>query len=51
MMKRLLFTSVQATIVITAGIAALIWIMAPQFASLYIKGSPEALQCHLATPA
>ena len=44
MMKRLLFTSVQATIVITAGIAALIWILAPQFASLYIKGNPEALR-------
>ena len=37
MMKRLLFTSVQATLVITAGIAALIWLFAPGFASLYIK--------------
>ena len=44
MMKRLLFTSVQATLVITAGIAALIWIFAPQFASLYIKDNPEALR-------
>ena len=44
MMKRLLFTSVQATFVITAGIAALIWILAPQFASLYIKENPEALR-------
>ena len=44
MMKRLLFTSVQATLVITAGIAALIWILAPQFASLYIKENPEALR-------
>ena len=44
MMKRLLFTSVQATIVITAGIAALIWLLAPQFASLYIKDNPEALR-------
>ena len=44
MMKRLLFTSVQATLVITAGIAALIWIFAPQFASLYIKDDPEALR-------
>ena len=49
MMKRLLFTSVQATLVITAGIAALIWILAPQFASLYIKENPEALR--LATTA
>lgn len=44
MMKRLLFTSVQATLVITAGIAGLIWILAPQFASLYIKENPEALR-------
>ena len=44
MMKRLLFTSVQATFVITAGIAALIWILAPQFASLYIKENPEAMR-------
>ena len=44
MMKRLLFTSVQATLVITAGIAALIWIFAPQFASLYIKDNPEAMR-------
>ena len=44
MMKRLLFTSVQATLVITAGIAALIWILAPQFASLYIKDNPEAMR-------
>ena len=43
-MKRLLSTSVQATFVITAGIAALIWIFAPQFASLYIKDNPEALR-------
>ena len=49
MMKRLLFTSVQATLIITAGIAALIWILAPQFASLYIKENPEALR--LATTA
>ena len=44
MMKRLLFTSVQATLIITAGIAALVWIFAPQFASLYIKDNPEALR-------
>ena len=44
MMKRLLFTSVQATFVITVGIAALIWILAPQFASLYIKENPEAMR-------
>ena len=44
MMKRLLFTSVQATLVITAGIAALIWLFAPGFASLYIKDNPEALR-------
>ena len=44
MMKRLLFTSVQATFIITAGIAALVWIFAPQFASLYIKDNPEALR-------
>ena len=44
MMKRLLFTSVQATLLITAGIAALIWFLAPQFASLYIKDNPEALR-------
>ena len=44
MMKRLLYTSVQATLVITAGIAGLIWLFAPQFASLYIKDNPEALR-------
>ena len=44
MMKRLLFPSVQATLVITAGIAALIWLFAPGFASLYIKDNPEALR-------
>ena len=44
MMKRLLFTSVQANLIITAGIAALVWIFAPQFASLYIKDNPEALR-------
>ena len=44
MMKRLLYTSVQATFIITAGIAALVWLFAPQFASLYIKDSPEALR-------
>lgn len=32
------------SIAITAGIAALIWILAPQYASLYIKGNPEALR-------
>ena len=44
MMKRLLFTSVQATFIITAGIATLIWFLSPQFASLYIKDNPEALR-------
>ena len=44
MMKRLLFTSVQATFLITAGIAGLIWFLSPQFASLYIKDNPEALR-------
>ena len=44
MMKRLLFTSVQATFLITAGIAGLIWILAPQFAAMYITDNPEALR-------
>lgn len=43
-MKRLLSTSVHATFIITVGIAALIWLFAPQFASLYIKNNPEALR-------
>ena len=41
-MKRLLFTSVQATFVITLGAAASCWFAAPYFSSLYIKGSAEA---------
>lgn len=42
-MKRLLFTSVQATLVITLGVSVLTFIAAPGFASLYISGDAEAL--------
>ncbi|SFG45412.1 MATE family efflux transporter [Oribacterium sp. WCC10] len=48
-MKRLLFTSLQATLMITLGVAVFTWIFAPQFASLYIKEHSEALS--LATVA
>ena len=50
-MSRLLFTSVQATLVITVGIAALIWLFAPGFAFLYIKDNPGSSPagCHCGT--
>ncbi|MBQ9251131.1 MAG: ATP-binding protein [Clostridia bacterium] len=41
-MKRLLFTSVQATLLITLGAAVMCWFAAPHFCSLYIQGSAEA---------
>lgn len=43
MLKRLLKTSVRATLMLTVGIAALAWFAAPWFASLYIVNDPEAL--------
>ena len=42
-MKRLLYTSVQATFMITLGVAFACWFAAPYFSSLYIQGSAEAL--------
>ena len=42
-MKRLLYTSVQATYMITLGVAFVSWFAAPYFSSLYIQGSAEAL--------
>lgn len=42
-MKSLLSTSIHATEIITVGTAALTWLLAPQFSSLYISGDPEAL--------
>ena len=44
MMKRLLLTSAQATMLLTLGVSALAWIIAPQFAGMYIKNDPEALR-------
>ena len=44
MMRRLLLASVQATLLITLGISVLTWILAPQFAGMYIKNDPEALR-------
>ena len=41
-MKRLLFTSVQATLIVTLGAAVACWFAAPYFCSLYINGSAEA---------
>ena len=43
MMKRLLFTSLHATLLLTLSVSVLTWLLAPQFASLYIKESAEAL--------
>ena len=43
MMRRLLWASVQATMLLTLGIAILTWVFAPQFAGMYIKNDPEAL--------
>ena len=42
-MKTLLQTSVYATFVYTAGIAAIVFFAAPLFASMYIANDPEAL--------
>lgn len=42
-MKRLLYTAVQSTLVVTLGAAVFSWVMAPYFSSLYITGSAEAL--------
>ena len=44
MMKRVLITSVQSTFFLTAGMAVLTWVLAPQFASLYVRNEPEALR-------
>ena len=44
MMKKLLFTSVQATMVLTLGISVLTWIFAPQLAGIYIRNDPEAMR-------
>ena len=44
MMRRLLLASVQATLLITLSISVLTWILAPQFAGLYIKNDPEAFR-------
>ena len=41
-MKRLLFTSVQATLIVTLGAAVACWFAAPYFCSLYINGTAEA---------
>lgn len=43
-MKTLLFSSVQATIIITVGISILAFFLAPVFAGLYIKDDPIALE-------
>ena len=42
-MKKLFFTSIQATIIITLSISAIFFIAAPNFASLYIKDNAQAL--------
>ena len=44
LMKKLLRTSLQATLIYTVGVAVLMWIFAPQFAVLFIKDNPEALR-------
>ncbi len=41
-MKRLLKTSVRATLTLTTGMAVLAYIFAPWFVTLFIKGDPEA---------
>ena len=43
-MKTLLFSSVQATLIITVGISILTFFLAPVFAGLYIKDDPTALE-------
>ena len=43
-MKTLLFSSVQATLIITVGISILAFFLAPVFAGLYIKDDPTALE-------
>ena len=42
-MKRLLLTSLQATMMITLGVSVIFWFVAPQFSTLYVKSSEEAL--------
>lgn len=42
-MKRLLLTSLQATLIITVSISVLVYILAPQFCLLFINNSFEAL--------
>ena len=44
MMKNLLWKSIEGTFVITLGFAVLAFIFAPQFAALFIKNDPEALE-------
>ena len=44
MMRRLIYVSIRATLTHTLVVAVLAWIFAPQFAGLFIKGSPEALR-------
>ena len=42
--KRLLNTSLQATIFVTLSASVLLWVFAPQFAALYIRDDPEAFR-------
>ena len=48
LMKRLLRTSVRATMVFTLGVAVIAWFFAPVFAQLFIKDNPEALELSIA---
>ena len=44
MLRRLLGTSFMPTVLLTLGVSAGGWFLAPQFASLFIKNDPEALE-------
>ena len=44
MIRRLFYTYIRATIMITVSISAVVWIGAPQFASLYVLDDPTALR-------
>lgn len=43
-MKRLLFTSLHATCIITLGVSVIAWLASPLIAAMYIKDNTEALE-------
>lgn len=44
MLRKLLRTVTWANLTLTLGVAALVWLLAPQFSALYIRNNPTALR-------